>query len=238
MGYWVKEIFHTLQGEGVHAGRAAVFCRFSGCNLWSGHEKDRQTALCRFCDTDFMGVDGPGGGTFERAAQLAEAIMAAFPRAPAGGTPDGIEPDGEKPDGSGWRPLVVFTGGEPALQLTPELLGALHGRGCQCAVETNGTLPLPDGLDWVTVSPKAKAPLAVTRGDELKLVWPQAGVTPAQFTGLGFDHFILQPRDRAGGGMHGGGPGDEESAAACVRYCLTHPRWRLGVQLHKFLGIR
>ncbi|MBG3878574.1 7-carboxy-7-deazaguanine synthase [Desulfovibrio oxamicus] len=221
MGYRIKEIFHSLQGEGVHAGRAAVFCRFSGCNLWTGREQDRPAAACRFCDTDFTGTDGPGGGVFGDAQTLAAAILAAFPY---------------PLDGNGWRPYVVFTGGEPALQLTPELLDVLHAHGCQCGVETNGTLPLPAGLDWVTVSPKAGTRLVVTQGDELKLVWPQVGADPSDFDGLDFRHFILQPRDDAGRGA-----GDEPGAdhvAACVRYCLEHPRWRLGLQAHKFLGIR
>ena len=225
MALRVKEIFHTLQGEGVHAGRAAVFCRFSGCNLWTGREQDRADAACRFCDTDFTGTSGPGGGVFESEGELAEAIVAAFPYPLAPLAPL---------DGDGWRPYVVFTGGEPALQLTSGLLDALHARGCQCGVETNGTLPLPAGLDWVTVSPKAGARLAVTRGDELKLVWPQDGLAPADFTGLDFRHFILQPRDDSAGGA----AGSADHVAACVRYCLAHPRWRLGLQTHKFLGIR
>lgn len=225
MALRVKEIFHTLQGEGVHAGRAAVFCRFSGCNLWTGREQDRADAACRFCDTDFTGTNGPGGGVFESEGELAEAIVAAFPYPLAP-----LDPL----DGDGWRPYVVFTGGEPALQLTSGLLAALHARGCQCGVETNGTLPLPDGLDWVTVSPKAGTRLAVTRGDELKLVWPQDGVDPADFAGLDFRHFILQPRDDSAGGDAGGA----DHVDACVRYCLAHPRWRLGLQTHKFLGIR
>lgn len=234
MGYRVKEIFHSLQGEGVHAGRAAVFCRFSGCNLWTGREQDRPDAACRFCDTDFTGTDGPGGGVFEDAQALAAAILAVFPYPLT--SPD--SPDTPPPlDGNGWRPYVVFTGGEPALQLTTDLLDALHARGCQCGVETNGTLPLPAGLDWVTVSPKAGTRLAVTQGDELKLVWPQHGVDPADFAGLAFRHFILQPRDDAGHGADGTA-GGAEHVAACVRYCLEHPRWRLGLQVHKFLGIR
>lgn len=230
MGYRVREIFHSLQGEGMHAGRAAVFCRFSGCNLWTGREQDRQDAACRFCDTEFTGTDGPGGGVFENAEALAGAICTAFPYALAPlKSLDAL-------DGDGWRPYVVFTGGEPALQLTPELLDALHARGCQCGVETNGTLPLPAGLDWVTVSPKAGTRLAVTQGDELKLVWPQDGIDPAGYAGLDFRHFILQPRDEAGRGAGAGGNPDH--VAACVRYCLAHPRWRLGLQTHKFLGIR
>lgn len=222
MALRVKEIFHTLQGEGVHAGRAAVFCRFSGCNLWTGREQDRADAACRFCDTDFTGTDGPGGGVFESEGELAEAIVAAFPYP--------LDPL----EGDGWRPYVVFTGGEPALQLTSRLLDALHARGCQCGVETNGTLPLPAGLDWVAVSPKAGTRLAVTRGDELKLVWPQDGLDPADFAGLDFRYFILQPRDDSAGGDAGGA----DHVAACVRYCLAHPRWRLGLQTHKLLGIR
>ena len=234
MALRVKEIFHTLQGEGVHAGRAAVFCRFSGCNLWTGREQDRSDAACRFCDTDFTGTDGPGGGVFESEGELAEAIVAAFPYplAPLD-SQDPLDPL----DGDRWRPYVVFTGGEPALQLTSGLLDALHARGCQCGVETNGTLPLPAGLDWVAVSPKAGTRLAVTQGDELKLVWPQHGVDPADFAGLDFGHFILQPRDDAACGA-GGNASGADHVAACVRYCLEHPRWRLGLQTHKFLGIR
>lgn len=216
MAFRVKEIFHTLQGEGLHAGRAAVFCRFSGCNLWTGREEDRHAAACPFCDTDFSGADGPGGGVFDDAAALADAIAAAFPYPLKGGDAGG---------------LVVFTGGEPALQLTTQLLDEMHRRGCLCAVETNGTLPLPAGLDWVTVSPKSGTQLAVTTGDELKLVWPQHGVAPADFEGLAFSHFILQPRDD-GRNATGG-----DNTAACVAYCLAHPRWRLGLQTHKLLGI-
>lgn len=212
MAYRVKEIFHTLQGEGMRAGRAAVFCRFSGCNLWTGREEDRSSALCPFCDTDFFGTDGQGGGVFATATELATAILAAFPYGPD----------------AGCRRYVVFTGGEPALQLDEALLDILHDAGCELAIETNGTLPLPRGLDWVTVSPKAAARLVVHEGDELKLVWPQEGVLPDAYEGLSFEHFLMQPRDG----------GDRSSAVnAAVEWCLAHPRWRLCMQTHKYLGI-
>jgi 7-carboxy-7-deazaguanine synthase (Cx14CxxC type) len=209
MTYSVKEIFLTLQGEGGQAGRAAVFCRFAGCNLWSGREADRATATCDFCDTDFVGVDGPGGGKFKSAADLAQAIASRW-------------------QGEGGRPLVVCTGGEPLLQLDAPLIGALHARGFEIAVETNGTLPAPPGLDWICVSPKADAPLAQRRGDELKLVYPQAGVDPERFAGLDFPRFFLQPMD---------GPDRDAATAGAIAYCLAHPRWRLSVQTHKVLGI-
>ncbi|HTH99717.1 MAG TPA: 7-carboxy-7-deazaguanine synthase [Acidisoma sp.] len=210
MAYAVKEIFYTLQGEGRNAGRAAVFCRFAGCNLWSGREQDRATAACRFCDTDFVGVDGPGGGRFATPEALAAAVAAQWP-ARAGGTP-----------------FVVLTGGEPLLQVDAALTAALHAEGFEIAVETNGTLPVPDGIDWVCVSPKAGNGLAVTHGDELKLVFPQAGAEPSLYEGLAFSHFLLSPMD-----------GDERitNTAAAVAYCLQHPRWRLSLQTHKFLGI-
>lgn len=215
MTYSVKEIFLTLQGEGGQAGRAAVFCRFSGCNLWSGREQDRSTAVCSFCDTDFVGVDGEGGGKFATAESLAQAVAGAW-----------TGPD--QGDGPGRGPLVVCTGGEPLLQLDAPLIEALHAQGFEIAVETNGTLPAPADLDWVCVSPKAQAPLAQTRGQELKLVWPQKAVDPARFEGLDFERFYLQPLD---------GPGRTEATAACIAYCLAHPRWRLSVQTHKYLGI-
>ena len=209
MTYAVKEIFLTLQGEGGQAGRAAVFCRFSGCNLWSGREAERARAVCAFCDTDFVGVDGPGGGRFADAAALAAAVAAAW----------GAGPEGR---------LVVCTGGEPLLQLDGALIGALKARGFEIAVETNGTLAAPDGIDWICVSPKADAPLAQTTGQELKLVYPQVGVDPARFEDLAFERFFLQPMD-----------GDDRDAAtaAAVAYCLAHPRWRLSVQTHKYLGL-
>lgn len=208
--YTVKEIFYTLQGEGFHAGRPAVFCRFSGCNLWTGREADRATAVCSFCDTDFVGV-GPDGGRFATPEALAEAVAARWP-ANAGGVP-----------------FVVCTGGEPLLQLDAPAIAALHARGFEVAVETNGTQPIPPGLDWVCVSPKAEAPLVATAGDELKLVYPQPTALPERFSGLDFRHFFLQPMD---------GPAIAENTAAAVDYCLRNPRWRLSVQTHKALGIR
>ena len=211
MSYAVKEIFYTLQGEGANAGRPAVFCRFAGCNLWTGREADREDAVCRFCDTDFVGTDGPGGGKFPSAKRLASAVAAAWPAAPDGG-----------------RPLVVCTGGEPLLQLDPPLLEALHAEGFEVAVETNGTVPPPAGIDWLCLSPKAGAPPVISAGDELKLVYPQEGAEPARYEALRFRHFFLQPMD---------GPAREANTRAAVRYCLAHPRWRLSLQTHKLLGI-
>jgi len=207
--YAVKEIFLTLQGEGGQAGRAAVFCRFAGCNLWSGREQDRAEAVCTFCDTDFVGMDGPGGGRFASADGLAAAVEAAW-----GGGPSDR--------------LVVLTGGEPLLQVDAALIAALHARGFELAVETNGTLAAPEGLDWICVSPKAEATVVQTRGQELKLVYPQAGVDPARFEGLDFERFLLQPMD---------GPERIANTEAAIAYCLAHPRWRLSVQTHKYLGI-
>ena len=209
MTYSVKEIFPTLQGEGGQAGRAAVFCRFAGCNLWSGREIDRAAAVCTFCDTDFVGTNGPGGGKFETADALASRIEATW----TGGADDR---------------LVVCTGGEPLLQIDDVLIAALHARGFQIAVETNGTLAAPAGLDWICVSPKADAVLAQTSGQELKLVYPQAGVDPARFEGLDFERFYLQPMD---------GPALEANVKSAVAYCLGRPRWRLSVQTHKYLGL-
>lgn len=209
MSYAVKEIFYTLQGEGANAGRPAVFCRFAGCNLWSGREADRAEAQCRFCDTDFVGTDGPGGGRFADAEALADAVARAWP--------------GETP-----RRFVVCTGGEPLLQLDAPLIAALHARGFEVAVETNGTCAAPDGLDWICVSPKAGTELALAAGDELKLVYPQPGAEPERFERLAFDHFFLQPMD---------GPEREANTAAAVRFCLAHPRWRLSLQTHKLIGI-
>jgi 7-carboxy-7-deazaguanine synthase len=209
VSYAVKEIFLTLQGEGGQAGRAAVFCRFAGCNLWSGREQDRAGAVCNFCDTDFVGMDGPGGGRFADAEALADAVEAAWR-----GGPD--------------RRLVVLTGGEPLLQLDAALIAALHGRGFSLALETNGTIAAPDGVDWVCVSPKAQAPVVQTRGQELKLVYPQPGVDPARFEALAFERFLLQPMD---------GPALAANTQAAIAYCLAHPRWRLSVQTHKHLGI-
>ncbi len=208
--YSVKEIFLTLQGEGAQAGHAAVFCRFAGCNLWSGLERDRATAVCRFCDTAFVGTDGDGGGKFGSAGALAEAV-AGFWR---GGAADR---------------LVVLTGGEPLLQVDAPLIEALHARGFRVAVETNGTQPAPAGLDWICVSPKAGATLALRQGDELKLVYPQPEAPPELFANLAFRHFLLQPMD---------GPDVAAHTAAAIDYCLGHPRWRLSVQTHKVLGLR
>jgi 7-carboxy-7-deazaguanine synthase (Cx14CxxC type) len=210
--YTVKEIFYTLQGEGYQAGRPAVFCRFSGCNLWTGREQDRARAVCTFCDTDFVGV-GPDGGRFASADALADAVAA---RWPAGADARA-------------RRFVVCTGGEPLLQLDDEAVRALHARGFEVAVETNGTQQPPAGLDWTCVSPKAGAPLVLTRGDELKLVYPQAGAEPEQFARLDFAHFSLQPMD---------GPHAAENTRAAVAYCLAHPQWRLSLQTHKLLGLR
>jgi 7-carboxy-7-deazaguanine synthase (Cx14CxxC type) len=211
MTYAVKEIFYTLQGEGAHAGRPAVFCRFAGCNLWSGREADRATATCTFCDTDFVGTDGDGGGKFRSAEELAAAVAACWPADEFAGR------------------YVVCTGGEPLLQLDEPLIEALHAHGFAIAVETNGTQPAPSGLDWICVSPKAGAPLVLTEGDELKLVYPQSGAQPEQFSALAFRHFFLQPMD---------GPDLAANTAAATSYCLAHPQWRLSVQTHKLLGIR
>ncbi|MBL8773141.1 MAG: 7-carboxy-7-deazaguanine synthase [Phenylobacterium sp.] len=209
MSYAVKEIFLTLQGEGGQAGRPAVFCRFAGCNLWSGLERDRASAVCAFCDTDFVGMDGPGGGRFADAAALAAAIEAAWAAGPE-------------------SRLTVLTGGEPLLQVDAALIDALHARGFSIALETNGTLPAPPGIDWICVSPKADAPLAQTSGQELKLVFPQATASPERFEHLDFERFLLQPMD---------GPDREANTRAAIDYCLAHPRWRLSVQTHKYLGI-
>ena len=210
MVYQVKEIFFTLQGEGAQTGRAAVFLRFAGCNLWTGLERDRTHAVCQFCDTDFVGTDGVGGGKFATAAELASAVGRAWPGA------------------AGGKPLVVCTGGEPALQLDDALIAALRAAGFEIAIESNGTLELPRGLNWICVSPKAGTTLAQHQGDELKLVYPQAGVDPARFEGLSFRHFFLQPMD---------GPEREKNTALATRYCLEHPRWRLSLQTHKLIGI-
>ena len=212
MAYTVKEIFYTLQGEGANAGRPAVFCRFAGCNLWTGREADRATATCRFCDTDFIGTDGPGGGKFGTAADLAAAVAAEWPAGTS----------------SAARPLVVCTGGEPLLQLDAAAVAALHAVGFEIAVETNGTQVAPPGIDWICLSPKADAPLVLTTGDELKLVFPQAGGEPEQYRSLPFRHFFLQPMD---------GPDRAVNTALAVSYCLAHPEWRLSLQTHKLLGI-
>lgn len=210
MSYSVKEIFYTLQGEGAQAGRPAVFCRFAGCNLWSGREVDRAEATCRFCDTDFVGIDGSGGGRFTDAASLADSVAAHWP--------------------GGASPFVVCTGGEPLLQLDDALVGALHTRGFEIAVETNGTVfPMPSGIDWICVSPKANAPLRITEGDELKIVVPQVGLDLEQFENLKFRRFSVQPMD---------GPELAENTRIAVELCLRRPLWRLSLQTHKYLGIR
>lgn len=212
MTYLVKEVFYTLQGEGANTGRAAVFCRFSRCNLWTGREQNRGTAICQFCDTDFVGIDGPGGGRFSSPNLLAEAVAATWFRGSAGGG----------------RPLVVCTGGEPLLQLDESLVDAFHSHGFEVAVETNGTRPAPRGLDWICVSPKAGAELVLRTGNELKLVVPQEGIDPDQLLGLDFDHFFVQPMD---------GPYRDQNVEWAIKYCLSHPAWRLSQQTHKYLGI-
>jgi 7-carboxy-7-deazaguanine synthase len=212
MTYRVKEIYYTLQGEGTHAGRAAVFCRFTSCNLWTGREKDRARAVCQFCDTDFVGTDGPGGGRFATAMELSAAVSAAWDRQVS--TRD--------------RAFVVCTGGEPLLQLDGSAVEAFHAAGFEVAVETNGTQAAPPGLDWICVSPKAGAALTLTRGDELKLVYPQQEGSPEMYEHLDFPRLLLQPMD---------GPDRDENTRLAVEYCLSHPRWRLSLQTHKYLGI-
>jgi len=212
MTYTVKEIFYTLQGEGAQSGRAAVFCRFSGCNLWSGREEDRSRAVCQFCDTDFVGT-GPDGGRFKSAGELAGAIDRCW------------EGDGRSAE----KKYVVCTGGEPLLQVDEKLITALHQRGFEVAVETNGTKPAPKSLDWICVSPKAGAPLVQKSGSELKLVYPQENAPPEEFEGLDFRHFFLQPMD---------GPDTAANTEAAIEYCLRHPRWRLSIQTHKLVGLR
>ncbi len=214
MAYLVKEVFYTLQGEGARSGRPAVFCRFAGCNLWTGRERHRPTAICRFCDTDFVGTDGPGGGRFSSAGELAGAVAAAWT---GSGHPEAVR-------------YVVCTGGEPLLQLDEALVGALHEQGFEVGLETNGTLPAPAGIDWVCVSPKAVAPIRLARADELKLVYPQDGLMPedAERLDLVADRLYLQPMD---------GPLLAEHTRACVEYCLAHPQWSLSLQTHKLLGI-
>lgn len=215
MTYAVKEIFYTLQGEGANAGRAAVFCRFSGCNLWSGREEDRASAVCQFCDTDFVGTDGTEGGKYRTADALADMVAAQWPQA--------VE------SSAAGRPLVVCTGGEPLLQLDAPLIAALHARGFEIAIETNGTLPVPEGIDWVCVSPKMGAELVVTRGDELKVVIPQAGQDFAAYERLDFRYFLVQAMD---------GPLARQNTALAVEFCQRRPLWRLSLQTHKLLGIR
>lgn len=211
MTYSVKEIFYTLQGEGAQAGSPAVFCRFTGCNLWTGREEDRDTAVCRFCDTDFVGADGVGGGKFGSAKELATAVAEKWPATSAAG-----------------MRLVVCTGGEPLLQLDEALIEEFHRNGFRVAVETNGTQPAPAGIDWICVSPKAGAPLKQKSGQELKLVYPQAGADPSDFLGLRFEHFFIQPMD---------GLLRAKNTKRAIQYCLEHPAWRLSLQTHKLLGI-
>ena len=211
MSYAVKEIFRTLQGEGAQAGRVAVFCRFAGCNLWSGREEDRANAICTFCDTDFVGMDGTGGGRFETPAELANAIA------------------DEWGSSSSERRFVVLTGGEPLLQVDAPLLEALHDRDFTVAVETNGTVEAPDGLDWICVSPKAATELKILAGQELKLVYPQAAALPERFAHLPFGRFSLQPMD---------GPDVADNTKRAIAYCLAHPQWQLSLQTHKTIGIR
>ena len=211
MSYAVKEIFYTVQGEGAQTGRAAVFCRFVGCNLWSGHERDRSSAICKFCDTDFIGT-GPDGGKFDTGSALADRIEQTWKATSASG-----------------KKFVVFTGGEPLLQLDRPLIDAVHGRNFEIAVETIGTVAAPLGLDWICVSPKAGAKLVQTTGDELKLVFPQSGARPETFQGLPFRHFFLQPMD---------GPDRKVNTVEALRYCLGNPTWRLSLQTHKFVGVR
>jgi len=208
--YSVKEIFYSIQGEGYYSGRPAVFCRFSGCNLWSGKEEDRAQALCKFCDTDFIGTGGTGGGLYDTAKLLAKNISQYRPR-------------------SSGRPFVVCTGGEPLLQMDAELIAALHEAGFEIAVETNGTIPAPAGIDWICVSPKADVKLVQTVGDELKLVYPQAGAEPERYDKLNFRHFFLQPMD---------GADREEATRQTLEYVLAHPQWRISLQLHKILNVR
>jgi 7-carboxy-7-deazaguanine synthase (Cx14CxxC type) len=211
--YYVKEIFYSIQGEGYHSGRPAVFCRFSGCNLWSGKEKDRKNSPCPFCDTDFTGTDGPGGGEYSTAHDLVSQISRLWP----------------SPAADSGRPFVVCTGGEPLLQLDAGLIAGLHKEGFEIAVETNGTIAAPEGIDWICVSPKARARLVQVSGDELKLVYPQEGMDPEEYASLAFRHFFLQPLD---------GPGYEEATVKTLKYVLEHPAWWISLQLHKILNVR
>lgn len=210
MSYKVKEIYYTIQGEGFHTGRAAVFCRFSGCNLWSGHEKDRKDAVCDFCDTDFVGTSGPGGGVFESAEELVQSVKEKWESAKSA------------------KPFVVCTGGEPLLQMDELLINSFHDSGFEIAIETNGTLLPPPGIDWICVSPKAGVDFVLKKGDELKIVYPQSGIDPKNHAHLEFDYFSLQPMD---------GPNLKENIDLTVQYCLKHPQWRMSLQTHKFLGI-
>ena len=208
--YSIKETYFTIQGEGFHTGRSAVFVRFAGCNLWSGHEKDRAKAICKFCDTDFVGIDGPGGGKFTTASKLANHILSKWPK------------------GTNTEPFVVCTGGEPLLQIDSELVEALHDNKFEIAIETNGTIKPPQGIDWICVSPKAESDVLINKGDELKLVYPQEGAEPSKYEHLEFDYFSLQPMDS---------DQLEENTKKTIEYCNQHPLWRLSLQTHKFLGI-
>jgi len=213
MAYAVKEIFYSLQGEGAHAGRPAIFCRFTGCNLWSGQEKHRADAVCQFCDTDFVGTDGDGGGSFKNAVALAKAVVSYWPES----ITDII------------HPYVICTGGEPLLQLDKDLIEAFHNEGVEVAIETNGTIPVPEGIDWVCVSPKSGSTVVVEQGDEIKLVYPQEGHQPSDFVHLNFEHFFLQPMFDED---------ENEHVKETIEYCLTHPRWSLSLQSHKLLGLQ
>ena len=213
MAYAVKEMFYSLQGEGAHAGRPAIFCRFTGCNLWSGQEKHRADAVCQFCDTDFVGTDGDGGGSFTNAVALAKAVVSYWPES----ITDVI------------HPYVICTGGEPLLQLDKDLIEAFHNEGVELAIETNGTLPVPEGVDWVCVSPKSGSTVVVEKGDEIKLVYPQEGHQPSDFVHLNFEHFFLQPMFDED---------ENEHIKETIEYCLTHPRWSLSLQSHKLLGLQ
>lgn len=212
MAYSVKEIFYSLQGEGAHAGRPAIFCRFAGCNLWSGREKDRAKAICQFCDTDFVGTDGVGGGRFEEAIGLAKNIKSYWPTDIPGQS----------------HPYVICTGGEPLLQLDEPLIKAFHDQGMEVAIETNGTLPVPKGIDWVCVSPKSGSKVIVSKGDEIKLVYPQTGHQPSDFIECDYSHFFLQPLEED----------DTNNTPLTIKYCLDHPKWRLSLQTHKILGLQ
>ena len=212
MSYSVKEIFYSLQGEGAQVGRPTIFCRFSGCNLWSGREQDRSNAICKFCDTDFIGVDGIGGGKFKDALSLAKNVKSYWPKNILGQV----------------SPYLVCTGGEPLLQLDETLIEAFHDEGMEVAIETNGTLPVPQGVDWVCVSPKAGSKLIVNKGDEMKLVYPQLGSNPSDFIANDFKHFFLQPMEEL----------ETDNTKKTVQYCLDHPQWRLSLQTHKILGLQ
>lgn len=213
MSYFVKEIFYSIQGEGYYSGRPAVFCRFAGCNLWSGKEEDREKSGCNFCDTDFVGCDGPDGGVYKTKEELSDKIRRLWPAS----------------NSKSIRPLVVCTGGEPLLQLDTELMSVLHGNGFEIAVETNGTISPPEGIDWLCVSPKAGTDLLVRDGDELKLVYPQPGAEPEKYAMLNFQHFFLQPMDSSG---------RKNNVRLATEYVLSHPQWRLSLQIHKILGIK